>query len=181
MGEGITQKYLRECLDYTPGTGVFVWKERPKSHFKSETSMKVYNSRDKGRITGTPNHQGYMKIQIDGTKWLCHHLAWLYVNGCMPQEEIDHINGDPSDNRIANLRLATRQENNKNQKRRLDNKSGVTGVCWSKQRRKWVARINVNGKRIYIGFFDEIGEAALARKNAERLYGYHPNHGRVVF
>lgn len=94
--------------------------------------------------------------------------------------EIDHINGDPKDNRWANLRSVISAENAKNQKRRKDNTSGVCGVYWREDSRKWRAMIGHNGRLIRVGTFERKEDAIAARLAAQQKLDYHPNHGRVI-
>lgn len=91
-------------------------------------------------------------------------------------DDIDHINGDPSDNRLENLRNVSHEVNGRNLARRKNNTSGVTGV--SRHGSKWVARICPSRRTIYIGIFDSFDDAVAARRAAEVKYGYHPNRGR---
>ncbi len=91
---------------------------------------------------------------------------------------IDHINGDRGDNRISNLRVVTSTENNRNKAINKNNTSGVTGVTWSKSRRKWIAQIHIGKIGKALGGFDRVEDAIAARKNAETRYGFHENHGR---
>jgi hypothetical protein len=98
------------------------------------------------------------------------------VYGDEPQD-IDHINGNRRDNRIANLRAVDRRENMRNARLRSNNTSGIVGVTFSRDRKKWVAQIN-DGKVRSLGRFDKFEDAVEARKAAERRAGFHPNHGR---
>lgn len=103
----ITQEYLKERLTYNPQTGVFIWNSSNiKGHVK------------KGKIAGSKDSRGYIKIQIDRKDYTAHRLAWLYEYGEWPKYTIDHINRIKYDNSINNLRDVTQAENNKNQKRR---------------------------------------------------------------
>jgi hypothetical protein len=95
------------------------------------------------------------------------------------EKEVDHINGNRGDNSWNNLRIVSRKENGKNMQRKKNNSSGVTGVSWASDRRKWASYIMVNRKKINIGHFTELSEAIAARKYAEKLYGFHVNHDRV--
>ncbi len=97
-----------------------------------------------------------------------------------PSGEIDHINGDRTDNRICNLRDVTSAGNSCNRRRQDRNTSGVTGVAWDKRASRWQARIGLNGKQKYLGYFDSLDEAVAARKAAELELGFHPNHGRAA-
>lgn len=99
-----------------------------------------------------------------------HRLAWLYVHGEHPENQIDHINGDPSDNRISNLRKATQLENAQNRRRpQKNNEHGSLGITYDSRKKLWRARIGVNGKRKYIGKYKSQEEAAQAYIEAKRL------------
>ncbi len=125
-----------------------------------------------GTITSCCSSHGYRVIRIDNQLIMAHRLAWLYVHGELPSGEIDHINGDRSDNRLANLRLATRVQNNQNTKTRTDNTSGHKGVCFHKQAGRWMAYINASGKRTYLGLHNSKEEAAQAyAAAAQELHG----------
>lgn len=182
-----TQTYLKEILDYNPDTGVFTWKVRDKKYFKNEGSYKIWNTRFSGKIAGSikTNKDGYRYLQITINKklYLAHRLAWLYVYGVWPKNQIDHINGCSLDNRIHNLRDVTNQVNSCNQKKHKNNKSGITGVSWHRSTNKWIVRgsITINGKRkrIYLGLFENIDDAICARKSWEsKQKHYTERHGK---
>jgi hypothetical protein len=104
--------------------------------------------------------------------YLAHRLAWAFVNGEFPKSDIDHVNGIKTDNRIENLRLATRSENQCNRGKHANNKSGFKGVNWNQSVKKWAARCMVNGKRTHIGYFDDVALAAAAYQQvAVSLHG----------
>jgi len=127
-----------------------------------------------GRKTWPTNGQGYYNISVDGKRMLLHRLAWFYVHGAWPNQ-IDHINGDKTDNRITNLRSVSHTDNMRNRPRYKSNTSGVTGVHWREDRKCW--RAMLGHKRL--GHFKTKVEATLARKHAEEELGYHKNHGRT--
>ena len=162
---------LKEDLHYNQETGVFTW-------IVSRAGVK------KGKIAGSCNRAGYIQIRICGASYYAHRLAWLYVNGEFPADQIDHINRDKSDNRIENLRAVTTHENHKNMPIQSNNTSGFTGVIWQSVNKCWRAVIKVKGRDINLGSFGGGLEgkmlAAAARKNAEELYGFDGNHGRPV-
>jgi hypothetical protein len=126
-------EYLRECFDYDPQTGVLTWKMRPRSHFSSVGVWRWFNAKFSGHVVGTRNHQGYRIVVfiVGGVKrrFGCHCIAWVLVTGVWPLDEIDHRNGEPSDNRFVNLREGTHAENMQNQKLAKNNVSGFRGVC----------------------------------------------------
>lgn len=148
-----TAEYIRECLDYDPETGVMVWKKRPRHHFTSDDRWAAINTRRAGRPAGCPGHLGYVTVGISGTKYFAHRLAWLFITGRWPKETIDHINGDPSDNRASNLWEASQWENKRNTKRRKDNTVGAKGVWYDRSRGKWRTYLNTQNKRTYLGGF----------------------------
>ena len=162
---------LLEALNYDRDTGVFTWRI-------------VRNSRagraKVGFEAGCKNkNDGYIQITIDQVKQQAHRLAWFYVYGTWPKEQIDHINGVRHDNRIANLREVTISENRKNIRLRDNNTSGRIGVSWASRDKRWRAAIQVNGKMMHIGNFKEFDDAVRAREVAEKHYGFHKNHGRI--
>tara|TARA_R100000501_G_C2567163_1_gene75481 strand:- start:131 stop:670 length:540 start_codon:yes stop_codon:yes gene_type:complete len=178
----LTQSYLKECLHYNPETGVFTWLKRPLSHFNLLRAGKTWNTRFAGKTAGsklivpaTSDH--YLKIGIGDKEYLASRLAWFYMHNEWP-EIIDHEDGNKLNNAISNLRNTTRQGNQQNLKRGIDNKSGQCGVCKDKRSGKWRAYINVNGKQIDLGLHKYIDSAIAARKDAELTHGFHPNHGR---
>jgi hypothetical protein len=109
-----------------------------------------------GEISGwVESITGYRHICIDGCTYKAHRLAYLYMTGEWPKDQIDHINMDKNDNRWGNLRAATRSQNMANTRARTDNISGFKGVVWMKRQHEWAARIGVNGKQIHLGYFDK--------------------------
>lgn len=121
---------------------------------------------------------GHLIISYEGKDYLAHRLAWFIYYGKWPEQTLDHINGNPKDNRIENLRDVTHNENMRNCKKRVDNSSGVTGVYLHKPSGKWQARGYLNGKAKSLGLFDDKELAINERKNWEKNNGYHKNHGR---
>jgi hypothetical protein len=121
-----------------------------------------------GQIAGCRNRSGYLVIRIDDRLYYAHRLAWLYVYGEWPQNDTDHINGDKSDNRLSNLRPATRSQNCINKPETKRNTSGVCGVGRFKD--KWRAYIHVDGRYISLGHYESKDQAVSARRDAERQY-----------
>lgn len=132
-----------------------------------------------GDPVGNPNKNGYLRFQYKGKYYLVHRIVWEMHNGEIPAGmQIDHLWHNKLDNRIENLRLVSPLDNHRNRGKAPKNTSGVTGVCWSKPRAKWLASITVKGIRKHLGMFSNIEDAAKARKQAEMLYGFHSNHGK---
>lgn len=174
--ESLTQEYLKEALDYDPETGVFAWKERPRHHFTCDWSWKVQGSR-KGTEAGYLDPTGYIQLRIKNVLYKAHRLAFLYMEGAFPEQEVDHINHQRADNRWSNLRPVSGWDNSKNCTRRTDNKSGHTGICWASQKKLWLVQISISKKNKFIGYYHDIEDAIEARKKYETKYNYHENHG----
>jgi hypothetical protein len=119
----------------------------------------------------------YRRIQINKKRYSAYRIIWVMFNGIIPKNmEIDHINHIRSDDRIENLRLVTKSENHRNLSRSKNNKSGCTGV--NKHNGSWRSVISFNGKTIYLGSFKRLDRAIAVRKEAEKIYDYHENHGK---
>lgn len=180
----MSQKLVRELFDYNPVTGGFV----------NNTTRN--NRALKGKPAGYTNSLGYIRVTVNGYHYQVHRLAWVHVYGDFPDGEqplIDHINGNPSDNRIANLRCSSHGENQRNRKVSSDNTSGVVGVrcegTWNGSRTKknwyWIAAwCDENGKERRKSFnIEKLGEyeakQAAINHRAEQLRLLELNHGIV--
>lgn len=171
------KEYLSECLVYGKHSGRFTWLKRPREHFNSLAHFNTWNSKNEGEDACLIDPNGYQSIQLDGVTLKAHHVAFILVEGFKP-DEVDHEDGNRSNNSWGNIRSVTRIENTINRKLRSDNSSGVHGVSQRKDNGKWRASINVNKKKIRLGDFATKDEAINARLEAEKEYGYHQNHGR---
>lgn len=179
MNESIlTQKYLKEAMTYDPDTGVFVWNDRPIHHFACEKDRNIFRAKYSGKVAGSEHGDGYRRVTLLKRSFLMHRLAFLYMEGSFPSEWVDHINHDRSDNRWENIRHATTWDNVRNASMFSHNSSGHPGVRWDERESKWLAYISNNGERIRIGCYTSQGDALIARKAAERVLGFHKNHGR---
>jgi hypothetical protein len=147
----ITQAELKEVLDYNPETGVFIWKKHLKQSNKYE-----------GDLAGSLLGGGYIAIQIRGFRYYAHRLAWLYMYGSFPSKEIDHINREKADNRIANLREVTRSENMRNVGVRKDNTSGIPNIGYRKEKQTYRVYVTESAKFKSLGHFKTIAEAKIA-------------------
>jgi hypothetical protein len=156
----LTQERLKELLTYDPETGVFVWVTRPSK------SIKV------GDVAGSFRPDGYRQIQIDGAQFRAHRLAWLYMTGTFPPDQIDHIDRNPTNNQFTNLRAVTGSENQHNSGKPKDNTSGYRGVSYDKRDKKWRASIRLNNVLKNLGYFPTPEEASVAYLAAQRIY--HP-------
>jgi hypothetical protein len=153
----LTQERLKKLLHYDPDTGFFTWIVDNNNRLKT------------GDVAGYKDVKGYITITIDGKRYKAHRLAWLYVYASFPLGFLDHKNQNPTDNRIVNLRNATRNENEQNTSTpQANNKSGFKGVSWHKDNKKWLSQIQINNKKISLGYFDTPEEASKSYLKAKR-------------
>ena len=166
--------FIREIMSYDSKSGFLYWKYR-------KDMPKTWNTRFANKKVKT-NGSNQTGIKYNGQRFhmLYHRLLWCHYYGKWPESNlvIDHINGDNCDNSIDNLRLVTHTENNRNRSTPKDNTSGHVGLYWMNSKKKWLVQIGSNGKTIHIGTFNNKEDAIKARKEAEKKYGYHENHGR---
>lgn len=164
MAGPIDHGLLLERLAYDPDTGVFVWRHHP-------TMPDRWNTRFAGRKAGSRT-KGRVVIRFGYSKHFAHRLAWFYVHGDWPEAEVDHINCDPSDDRISNLRLATRGQNCANSRTPRHNRSGLKGVSWDATRQKWMAFSCMGGRFKNLGRYATKSEASAAYlQYAASIYG----------
>lgn len=164
----ITFEKAKELFVYDRETGIIKWRKRTSNRQRSNLVAGCTDS----------NSAGYIRIGFKGKLYLAHRVAMLLAYGfCSDGLEVDHINHVRDDNRLANLRFATRKGNLRNKSRNSNNTTGVTGVVYHKARRKYRAQIKVDGVQIHLGYFSTSEEAAKARKDAEIKYKFNANHG----
>lgn len=163
----LSRDKVASALHYDPDTGEFTRVSGPK----------------RGKKAGYFNQKGRKRILIFGQVFLASRLAWLLYHGTWPEETVDHINGDPSDDRIVNLRLASESEQQWNKSVNRNNASSVKGVSFNKRRAEaglppWEAYITIFYKRDHLGYFASLDEATQARQEAEMAY--HGSYTREV-
>ncbi|UFD98382.1 HNH homing endonuclease [Hafnia phage vB_HalM_SPARTY] len=157
---------IKDYLSYNPDTGLFTWiKRKPRSPISV------------GDIAGHKNARGYIEIRFEGTLYLAHRLAFLFMTGSMP-DYVDHEDEDKSNNKWLNLRAATKAQNGHNVGIGSRNTSGVKGVSFYKPNGKWLAQIVHQGKNYYLGYHEDIETAKMVviNKRAE-LHGEFANNG----
>jgi len=160
----ITQEEVKNLFTYQGG--VLYWENKPLGY--------LLNKRVAGVLSAS---SGYLTTCVNATPYLNHRLIFLMFKGYFP-DEIDHINGDKSDNRIENLRECTTSQNQFNAKLRKDNTSGIKGVSWDRKSKSWTARIKLNKEKIFLGcFWDKEVAAQIVRIERIRLHGEFANHG----
>ena len=158
-------------------TGMLTWKRRPREHFASERAWKAWNTRFAGLSAGGPHNQGYKQVRIGGYPGLAHRIIYEMANGPIASGlQIDHIDGNRTNNSLSNLRIATNAENMCNRGKNANNTSGFKGVCLNKPTGSWKAGIKVHGRRKHIGYFS-------TPEAAHRAYCEHAAilHGSFAF
>ena len=161
----LTYDYANYLFKYDPETGNLYKRIKGTNEFRVKPS-------------GTKTKTGYIQIGVDGKLYLAHRIIMLLVNKSLSEEcQVDHIDHNRLNNKLNNLRVVNQSENMRNSGRRSDSSTGVTGVVYHKPAGKYMVNIFIDGKRIYLGLFETLGEAATARREADLKYGYHKNHG----
>jgi len=159
----LNQDDLKKCLKYDSKTGDFKW------IICISKKVKV------GDIAGSFDAKGYCIITIRGIRYQAHRLVWLYIYGYFPKNYIDHIDGNPKNNRINNLRECTLAENAQNKIAHINSSSKYVGVSWYKRYGKWRARIQLNGNEKSLGYFDTEEQAFNAyKKEKSKLHTFNP-------
>jgi HNH endonuclease len=153
----LTHARLLELLEYDTDTGIFLWKVSRGGKLK-------------GSFAGRINSRGYATIRIDSTDYYAHRLAWMYVYGMLPEQEIDHIDRDTLNNSIHNLRDVSRLQNARNKGTHNNNTSGYKGVSLYTRLGKYRAQISIKGKNKDLGLFNTPEEASFAYQEAVKLH-----------
>ena len=162
----MTAEEARQLFSYNPETGDLAWRVSPNSRAPV------------GRVIRTDNGAGYYHATFRGVRYYVHRLVWLISTGSWPEGLIDHIDGDPTNNRIENLRQASHAENTRNSARRRDNTSGFKGVDFYRRTGRYRARIEVDGRKLDLGTYDTPQEAHAAYcAAAKKLHGEFANTG----
>lgn len=148
----------KRLLSYDPETGVFVWRVNRRGRARA------------GDVAGSLKPTGYVRIHVAGVPVFAHRLAWAFVHGEMPTHTIDHINGDPADNRIANLRDVPSRMNSENRRTAGPRRAGgsLLGAHWSKVWKRWKSSIITQGRSKHLGWFDTEEQAHAAYVAAKR-------------
>lgn len=181
----LSPKKLHNYLKYDPKTGKLFWKNRSInmfSHVKYPTKIcNSWNTRfaNKEAFTYIMNVKNcsYRTGAILLKLYLAHQVIWAMKTGSWPKFKIDHLDGNGLNNKFENLRDVSQLINTKNSVGKINNTSGITGVRWRKERQKWSARIMINYKEKFLGYYDSCENAKLAYKNAARNFGFTERHG----
>ena len=162
MRNDLTQERLKELLHYDPETGVFTWRVH-------------VGSAQPGQVAGAWEGYGYRFMNVLGHRYTHHRLAYLYMTGSFPPNQLDHINGVRSDNRWVNLRPATDAQNRQNMKKKVGTRSTLQGVTWFPRDGTWMSRLMHNYKSYFLGYFGSETEAHEAYLTAKaQLHTFQP-------
>jgi hypothetical protein len=177
----ITAERARQLLQYNDHLGILIWKYRTPEMFEgrkrpADVLCKIWNKKFAGKIAGGDDcHKGYRTISVESIRYFEHRIIWLIVHGEWPKDQIDHRFGVKFNNKIEELREANESEQRQNQKIVASNSSGKTGVSWHKAASKWMAYINHENKRYYLGLFQTVEAASDAYLRAKkRLHLFQP-------
>lgn len=176
---------IRPFLEYDAESGALFWCPRvvgtPYGDWEvTEVTAKVFNSKCAGKRAERWNRQSYGRVRLFKIDFQASRIAWALSYGTWPTLHLDHIDGNPRNNRLENLREVTHRENCMNRKTRVDCPSTYTGIRPNRYGRGWDVRIGVKGREIFVGRYDDFDDAVAARLKAEQAHGFHPNHGRTV-
>lgn len=163
---------IRNLFSYDHESGVLIWKNPPNKH------KRLIGLPAGAKKTSRSSGKSYIYIIIDNISYSAHRIAWAHYHGSHPKNQIDHLNGDGTDNRIINLEDKTADENQKNKKLFCNNKTGIPGVRLQSNG-SFRTEIRVMNKHIHLLVTNDFFEACCARKSAENKYGFHENHGSI--
>jgi hypothetical protein len=166
----LTVDELREVFSYDPERGALYWKV--DSGARARAGMRA------GTL-GIGKTLRYQLVKYEGQQYYTHKVIWALHHGLWASGEVDHIDGDRTNNSVTNLREVTHAENTRNARRRSDNRSGINGVCWEEKKNRWRVQIGKNGRIHQVGRYRDFFEACCSRKSTEQHLGYHANHGRA--
>lgn len=171
-----TPAELRKLLRYDATSGKLYWLPR----VGDPGTVGAFNLRCAGREAFRIGAHGYLIGVINQRGVRAHRVVWALVYGEWPRGEVDHIDGNKTNNTLSNLRVVSHAVNQRNQRRPSHNSSGVIGVSWHKDKKRWCAHIKREGRQVALGSYRQFEEAVVARARAEVEMGYHPNHGRSI-
>jgi hypothetical protein len=162
-----TVDYLRECFAYDGETGNLIWRVRPPQHFATQRACSTFNARYAGTVAGSKS-RSCVSVKVLDRLHKAHRIVWALTHGAWPTETLDHVNRDPHDNRVANLRRASNRQNQYNRGPNRNNTSGYKGVSYFVRNDKWGAQIYRDKKAVFLGLYDTPEGAAAAYDRAAR-------------
>jgi len=178
------EEIIKSWFHYDPETDEIFWVEWVSSDwYKVKRYHNKFLKEKAGKLVEFYTHpNGYLRVRAGGHRGVyAHHITWVLTHGKMPENHIDHIDGNPRNNRIENLRDVPAKINYRNRRMYSNNTSGEAGVCWCKNKEMWLTSIKVNGKSKHIGYYKNIKDAVKARKqfvDANKQWGFTDRHGK---
>lgn len=177
-----TVEYMHECFDLDADAGQIVWKVRPLHHFRSEHGWRTTNGRSAGRVAGSRvcSEKGYRQVEIDGVSYKVHRIIFALANGKWPDGEIDHINGDPTDNSVRNMRDVSGTDNMLNKGIYRRNETGEPNISLRREtylEKRWHVQMVSRGVK-HQAYFATLDEARIWRDAMRVSLGFHLNHGK---
>lgn len=168
-----SQTDVKKLFSYDDIAAALRWNIRDVSSGVSKRNLKSWNIKHAGKLAGHQDNQGYAKICLNKQVYSAHRLIWILHFGEIPEGlEIDHIDGNRSNNRPENLRLVTHSENCKNSRKLRPTGELKSGVHWHASRQKWRARVGYNMQRMHLGFYDDRAEAERIVAVVKRALGF---------
>jgi hypothetical protein len=177
LRDDISFDIVTKLLEYRPDEGTLIWKTRPQEMFPDSRACKIWNTKNAGKVAGSiSKRSNRVSITIFKVARAAPRLIWLIVYGEYPPHDVDHVDNNPLNNRLSNLRAATRPQNLWNRRINKNNSCGLKGVCLDKRRNQWKAEIMVHRKKMFLGYFSTKEEAHHAYQKASfKLHGeYSP-------
>lgn len=166
--KNVTPVLIEEAFFYDPQTGKLTWKERPANHFASNLAARIWNTKYAGTVAGRKSSEGYLAVALWGFEFYVHRIAIVLLTGEWPKLQVDHVNGDRTDNRSCNLRVATHKQNAHNSKKYKSNTVGLKGVSKCPGCKTFRAQIYHDKKAHHLGTFKTEKEAHDAYARAAR-------------
>jgi hypothetical protein len=181
MNRTLTLDDITNLLYHDRETGKLYWRKREERFFRSKKKMNTWNSRFSGKEAFITVNEGYFTGKIFGVPYKAHRIIWFIIHGKWPECQIDHIDGNRQNNIESNLREVVNCINTRNKKIHSNNSSGFSGVSFHKVKKRWLAYIGYNNRRINVGSFANIEDAVSARQEyISKLDGFTDRHGRAA-
>ena len=172
MAALMNPEYLHKCFSYDSNTGRLTWRERPREHFKGGAGWHNFNNQFANKIAGVQKNDGRYEIKLDGKSFKAARIVWAMQTNTAIFGAIDHIDGNPANDRLSNLRVVSAAQNARNRSNLSNNSSGIRGVTWHVPSSKWWARVTFNNKTISLGLYSSISDAAkIVIETKQKLYG----------
>ena len=165
----ITHEVVHSTFEYDPINGNLIWKKRPVESFKTKRAAAIWNKKFGGKLAKSKSANGYLHVKWMNKEYLSHVIIWFMQHGEWAENQIDHKNNNRSDNRLDNLRKAKNLDNSRNRKCRCDSKVKLKGVRKS-HKNGWSSRIQIDNKRVYLGYFDCPAAASFAYQIASDIH-----------